>query len=248
MFNEHKQSYVQGVFRDFSDCVLEAKEEAIRENFNRSKFLNDNNLFNVVNDMFQAGTDTTQTTLRWSFLILANDPQLQQQMYKEIRENIGDRKPTQEDKEILPFTFAFVMEVLRLRPPVPMGVDHKTGVDTELGGHKLPKGTMVLFNLYAQNTDPLYWSEPLKFMPNRFLDSDGKLLNGRLQSFVSFGLGRRACPGEKLALNNAFIVITHLLQRVKLEFATGAGTADLEPRNMIIGTFPKDYQIKCYLR
>ena len=62
MFNEHKQSYVQGVFRDFSDCVLEAKEEAIRENFNRSKFLNDNNLFNVVNDMFQAGTDTTDNT------------------------------------------------------------------------------------------------------------------------------------------------------------------------------------------
>lgn len=248
VFNEHKKSYTPGVVRDFSDCVLEAKEEAIREKFSRSKYLNDNNLFMVVSDLFVAGTDTTQTLLRWALLFLANDPKLQEEIHKEVIDNIGERMATQDDRLSCPLTNAFIMEVLRLRPGSPLGVDHMTGVDTELGGHKIPKNTVVLFNLYAQNTDPKYWSEPLKFDPKRFLDSDGQFITGRLPSFVSFGLGRRNCPGEKLALYNAFLMLVRIVQRLRVELETGAASADLIPYNVLIGSFPKDYRIHCVAR
>lgn len=202
----------------------------------------------VVSDLFQAGTDTTQTTMRWAVLLLANDPKLQQKIHNEINENIGDRTPTQEDKDILPFTYAFLLEVLRIRPPAPLGFDHMTGVNTELAGHKIPKNTTVLFNLYAQNHDSKYWTNAEEFDPNRFIDSSGKLITGRLSSFVTFGLGRRNCPGEKLALNNAFMMIIHLIQKTKLELSTGAYTANLMSINILTGLFPKDYQIYCNLR
>ena len=202
----------------------------------------------VVNDLFIAGTDTTQTTMRWALLMLANDQTLQQKIFEEISGNIGERFPTQEDKNLLSLTNAFLLEVLRFRPPSPVGVDHMTGIDTELCGYKLPKNTTVVFNLYEQNNDPKYWTNPEKFEPKRFLDSNGKLKRGRFPSFTTFGLGRRNCPGEKLALINALLMITRLVQRMKIELLTGAGTANVVPVNMVTGCFPRDYEIICTLR
>ena len=202
----------------------------------------------VVSDLFIAGTDTTQITMRWALLILANDPILQQKIFEEIHENIRDRMPTQNDKDILPLVYAFVLEVLRFRTPAPLGLDHMAGVNTQLAGHKLPKNTTVVFNLYEQNNDPKYWPNPEKFDPNRFLDSNGKLKSGRFPSFVAFGLGRRGCPGEKMALTNAYFMITRLMQRMKIQLSTGAGSADVMPLNILTGCIPRDYEIICSLR
>ena len=116
---------------------MEAKEEAIREKSSRSNYLNDDNLYNVVSNLFQAGTDTSKTTLSWSILFLANDPELQEEIHKEITDKIGDRKPTQCDKDCLPLTNAFIMEVLRLRPPVSLGLDHQTGHQQKIEFQKL---------------------------------------------------------------------------------------------------------------
>ena len=93
-----------------------------------------------------------------------------------------------------------------------------------------------------------YWKNPQKFDPNRFLDTKGQIITGRFPSFVTFGLGRRNCPGEKLALNNAYLMIARLVQKMKIDLTTGAGTADLEPLNVLTGCFPRDYEIICSQR
>ena len=210
--------------------------------------MTDDTLYMVVSDLFQAGTDTSQTALRWALLILSNDPKLQEKIHKEIIDNIGDRSATQEDKDLLPFTYAFIMEVLRFRPSAPLGLEHVNPVDSSLAGFKIPKNSRVLFNLYAQNNDPKYWENPQEFNPNRFLDKNGDLITARLPSFVTFGLGRRACIGEKLAINNLFLMITRLIQNIRIELSTGSYSADLMPINILIGLFPKDYKIKCFSR
>jgi hypothetical protein len=35
----------------------------------------------------------------------------------------------------------------------------------------VPKGTVVVSNLYSINMDPTYWDQPHAFRPERFLDS-----------------------------------------------------------------------------
>jgi cytochrome P450 len=120
--------------------------------------------------------------------------------------------------------------------------------DAELGGYKIPKNTRIIFNLYAQNNDPKYWKNPEKFDPNRFLDENGVLKKGKIASFVTFGLGRRGCPGEKIALENAFLMITRLMQNIRIELETGDYSADLIPINILLGFFPKNYKIRCFSR
>ena len=61
-----------------------------------------------------AGTETTSSGLRWALVYLVNYPDIQEQLFQNIIENVGrDNIPTLKDKTKLPFVDAFIMEVLR---------------------------------------------------------------------------------------------------------------------------------------
>jgi cytochrome P450 family 2 subfamily U polypeptide 1 len=242
-YMKKKANYSPDIVRDFADCVIKSKEEAEKEDSSIGEYLTDYNLMMIIHDLYAAGTDTTQTTLRWSILALINYPHIQDKIAKEITDNIGDRIPTQDDKKLLPYTYAFVMEVLRHWPPAPLGIDHLSAADGEIGGYKIPKNTAVYFNLYAINHDPKYWENPDKFDPTRFLTSDGELITTRFKSFVTFGIGPRGCIGEKLAYANAFLTIVRLVQKLQFQLPDGQKSSDLSPINIVLGLLPRDTPI-----
>jgi len=168
---------------------------------------------------------------------------IQAKIAREIADEIGDRIPTQEVKKLLSYTVAFVMEVLRHWPSVPVELDHLLAVDGEIGGHKIPKKTTVYFNLYAINHDPKHWENPDTFDPTRFLTSDGELITTRFKSFVTFGIGSRGCIGEKLAYANAFLTIVRLVQKLQFQLPDGQKSSDLRPMNIVLGLLPRDTPI-----
>lgn len=43
----------------------------------------------VLLDLFGAGAETTSTTLTWTFLLLALNPDKQEKLFKEIRDVVG---------------------------------------------------------------------------------------------------------------------------------------------------------------
>lgn len=59
---------------------------------------------------------------------------------------------------------------------------------TEFMGYTIPKGTVVLPNLWSVHRDPTEWDDPDSFDPTRFLDEEGTLL--RKECFIPFGIGR----------------------------------------------------------
>ena len=71
--------------------------------------------------------------MRWIILIMANYPEMQSRMRKEIEDIIGDRMPVQDDKAECHFINAFISECLRYRTVVPLGLPHRTLCDTKLG-------------------------------------------------------------------------------------------------------------------
>jgi cytochrome P450 family 2 subfamily U polypeptide 1 len=75
-----------------------------------------------------------------------------------------------------------------------MGIPHAAREDTQLGGYNIPKGTMVVPNIFSVHMDPNLWPEPHKFKPERFLDAQGKVF--KRETFIPFSLGRCRIPNE----------------------------------------------------
>jgi len=75
---------------------------------------------------------------------------------------------------------------------------HKTLADTVLDGKKIPKGTQVMYSLFAAQRDTANCPDPHKFKPERFLDDHGHFMKDTGFQFM-FNVGKRKCPGELLA-------------------------------------------------
>ena len=101
-------------------------------------------------------------------------------------------------------------------------------------------------NLYGISQDTRYWKSPEEFNPNRFLTSDGTF-NSQKTGFTPFGVGRRICLGEKLALVDLFLITVRLLKSTSghtIELVRGEGTGDLEPNpNVFLLNTPNNYEI-----
>lgn len=76
-------------------------------------------------------------------------PDVMKRAQAEINDVVGrERLPTFTDREKLPYIGAIVKEVLRWRPAGPMGVPHLTTQDDVYEGYFIPKGTLILANIW----------------------------------------------------------------------------------------------------
>uniref|UniRef100_A0A0D9ZDH0 Cytochrome P450 n=1 Tax=Oryza glumipatula TaxID=40148 RepID=A0A0D9ZDH0_9ORYZ len=168
----------------------------------------DNMITALTANLFGAGTETTSTTSEWAMSLLLNHPDTLKKAQAEIDASVGNsRLITADDVTRLGYLQCIVRETLRLYPAAPMLLPHESSADCKVGGYNVPRGSMLLINAYAIHRDPAVWEEPEKFMPERFEDGgcDGNLL-------MPFGMGRRRCPGETLALRTVGLVLGTLIQ------------------------------------
>ena len=94
--------------------------------------------------------------------------------------------------------------------------------------------------------DSEVFDDPETFKPERFLDSNGNYISTRHPGFIPFGMGRRICPGEKLALADLFLIIANLLQLTSgYEFVlpNGPGSVDVNPDPNSMNCIPNEYFI-----
>ncbi|CAG2182140.1 unnamed protein product, partial [Oppiella nova] len=219
----------ESIVRDFCDALILAKNEALLEGKESAPYLNDDNITMVVWDLFIAGVDTTHNTFKWLLLLVAYYPEVQNRLRQEISDKIGDRMPVQQDIHECHYIQAFISETMRYRLVVPLALFHKAVVNTNIGIHTIPEGTGVFLNLYSILNDEKHWANPDQFRPERFLDSEGRYVTVKPQAYVPFGVGRRICLGEKLAIVELFMVLVRFLQSTTdYDIRVTDGT-DLEP-------------------
>ncbi len=96
-------------------------------------------------DLLFGGTETTAGSMEWMMYYLAQYPEYQEKMYKEIRALTGDNKrPVYlTDKAEAHYCCAFFDEVVRHSYFMSMIPGHITLQDEEIDGFKLPTGTQV---------------------------------------------------------------------------------------------------------
>ncbi|XP_076004342.1 cytochrome P450 2U1 isoform X2 [Genypterus blacodes] len=177
-------------------------------------------LFYIIGDLFIAGTDTTTNSVLWILLYMVLYPDVQETVQAEIDEVVGrHRVPSLTDKGRLPYTEATIMEVQRMTAVVPLAIPHMVSETTEFRGYTIPKGTVIVPNLWSVHRDPSVWDNPDSFDPTRFLDDEGKLQ--RKECFIPFGIGRRVCMGEQLAKMELFLMFTSLMQAFSFRLPDG---------------------------
>ncbi|KZT54443.1 cytochrome P450 [Calocera cornea HHB12733] len=181
--------------------------------------------------LFLAANETTATTLRYFTLAMVLYPDRFEAARKELDSVLGGgrRPPTFSDFDDLPRVEAIVKEVLRWRPPAPLGIPHVTTEDVRCNGYAIPKGTFLVPNVWSICRDPSIYSDGDQFDPSRFLDENGRLEPGAPDThndYIPFGFGRRVCSGKALATNSLWICIASILWAFTLEPAKDAdGTA-----------------------
>lgn len=160
--------------------------------------------------LLAAGTDTSVGTMEWAMSSLLNHPEILKRAQSEIDNTIGkDRLLDESDVSNLPYLRSIIMETMRMYPAGPLLVPHESSEECAIGGYRVPKGTMLLLNLWAIHNDPKVWEEPTKFKPERFQDLEGTRDGYKL---MPFGTGRRGCPGEGLAMRIVGLSLGAIIQ------------------------------------
>jgi len=160
--------------------------------------------------LFVAGHETTSTALSWVIYELAKNPQIQQRVYQEIQEKLGNNTPAFEDLNKLELVDNVLSESLRLHPPVTLLTTRETQIDLKYKDHFIPKGSHLGLNIYAVHHDSNYWEDPFTFNPDRFSRENSK---GRHKfCYLPFSLGPRMCIGSTFSLIEQRLYLTRLVQ------------------------------------
>ena len=100
---------------------------------------------------------------------------------------------------------------------------------------------MVMVNHWALHNDPTKWENVNDFIPERFLDSDGKL-GPKPENWLPFSAGRRVCLGESVAKPELHLVFAALMQKFTWRLPDGV-EADLEEIGNTFGLIPKQHKM-----
>jgi cytochrome P450 len=149
--------------------------------------------------LYATGSDTTVSAIYSFFLAMTLFPDVQKRAQAEIDAVVGpDRLPSFADRDSLPYTEALVKEVHRWNVVAPTAVPHHVTEDDIHDGYHIPKGSLVIPNIWFMLNDPRTYANPSQFNPERFLDNNGKDPEIEPRT-ICFGFGRRICPGLLLA-------------------------------------------------
>jgi len=166
--------------------------------------------------LFLAGHETTASTLSWTWWLLAQNRAVEKKLHAELDSVLGDRAPTFDDLQKLPYTGHVITESLRLYPAA-WGLARLVVEDHELAGYPVTKGMGVAMAQWVVHRDPRWYDDPEKFLPERW-END---LMKRLPKFAyfPFGGGPRQCIGNTFALMETALVLATIAQKFRLRLA-----------------------------
>lgn len=174
--------------------------------------LNETELRDEITTMIIAGYHTTGAAIAWLCHHLCCEHAAVDRIRKEYR-SVSDPSG-----EIVPqqlsgasASLSFVKEVLRLYPSA-WWTTRELKQDHSCDGHRVPKGTTLMFSPWLYHRDPANFEQPETFSIDRSFAGS---------CYLPFGAGPRACVGMGVALLE--------LQLIALEFASAFEFESVKP-------------------
>ncbi len=147
-----------------------------------------------------AGHETSATALSWCFERLLRHPAVLERLTNSLDD--GDE-----------YLDATIKEVLRIRPVV-SDVARRLTREVELGGYRLPAGTLVMPSITGIHFRPDLYPDPDEFRPERFLGEPPGAY-----TWIPFGGGVRRCIGATFAQFEMRVILRTVLSHVRLRAA-----------------------------
>ncbi|KAL0288735.1 UNVERIFIED_CONTAM: Abscisic acid 8'-hydroxylase [Sesamum calycinum] len=170
---------------------------------------------NIIGVIF-AARDTTASVLTWILKYLAENPSVlqavteEQEAIKKAKEECGGEEKALNwaDTKKMPITTRVILETLRVASILSFTF-REAVEDVEFNGYLIPKGWKVLPLFRNIHHSPDNFPEPEKFDPSRFEVAP------KPNTFMPFGNGTHACPGNELAKLEILVLLHHLTQKYR---------------------------------
>ncbi|MGH6835767.1 MAG: cytochrome P450 [Methylocella sp.] len=159
-----------------------------------------------------AGHETTANALTWSLFLLTLSQEWRARLAAEASAVLSG--PIEEYAARLIETKAVIEEAMRLYPPVASMSRQAIGPD-DLAGKRIRKGSMVMVSQWVLHRHRLLWDKPDCFDPRRFLPGSREKIDRF--AYLPFGAGPRVCIGASFSLQEAAIILAHIMRSFSFE-------------------------------
>ncbi|PCH39679.1 cytochrome P450 [Wolfiporia cocos MD-104 SS10] len=188
----------------------------------------------------------TSSVLLTFILAMTLFPHALQKAQEELDRVVGrHRLPDLEDRESLPYLDSLIKEVYRWNCPIPLAIPHRVMEDDEYREYHIPKGSMVIPNIWFMMRDPSMFADPERFWPERFQEMSANEAQQKNPSNFIFGFGRRICPGRHFADENIWLAIACTASLFNIQKARDIHGREITPDAAFSSGFvshPKQFQ------
>lgn len=215
---------------DLLSMLLQARDAETGEG------MNDQQLRDEVITLLLAGHETTANALSWTWYLLSQHPEVEQQLHNELEEVLAGRLPTSEDLPRLSYTHMVIQEAIRLYPPSWI-ISRNAVAEDSIGGYAIPARAPILLLPYVTHRHPAFWQDPERFDPTRFAPE--QIATRPRYAYVPFGGGPRQCIGNTFALTEAQLILATVAQQYRAILVPGQKVSPeplitLRPRNGLL--------------
>jgi len=207
--------------------LLEARDEET------GSTLGDQELKDNVRTFLAAGSETTATAMSWFLYNMTQNPDVWEQVVKEVDSVIPDDLSTFSYQHLSKYSYLIMAmtESLRVTPSVSMITPRINRGDLQIGDWFFPKGSHLLFSIPVVHFSDCNYSEPYKFQPERWEGGEDK---HKPYTYVPFGAGRRTCIGKYFGLLEMKVVLSLFLKQYSFQRVP---KPDGSPNNDVIEKF-----------
>ncbi|XP_068927369.1 cytochrome P450 2C23-like isoform X2 [Petaurus breviceps papuanus] len=240
-FNYDNEEFLS-MMRILSENLIILNSPMIQDENNPESVFDLENLATAGMDLFDAGTETISTTLRYGLLLILKYPEVQGKIHEEIDRVIGQHRiPSMKDKLEMPYMEAVIYEIQRYIDLIPHSLPHEVTRDTHFQEYFIPKGTTVFPLLSSVLFDTKEFPNPHQFDPGHFLNKDGSFRKS--DYFMAFSIGKRACLGEGLAKMELFLFLVTILQNFTLKSTIDPKEINIRPCSTGLINVPPKFQL-----
>jgi cytochrome P450 len=164
-----------------------------------------------------AGHETTANALNWTWVLLAQHPEVEAKLHAELDTVLNGEPPTLADLKRLPYTEMVVKESMRLYPPA-YSYGRQAKADVVVGDYQIQQGDILTMFSYIIHRDPRWWDDPHAFKPERWTEEHP---HRHKYAYLPFGGGPRVCIGNSFAMMEACLILATIASRYRISLIPG---------------------------